>query len=342
MWFVPRSSADGSHVNNAAPATLPFQAEPARLRRQCLVMGAVSALVMAGIALWSRWDAWFVSDFDQLWIAGRALLERKEPYQAVLDSGNAYPLYYPLTAVLLVLPLAWLPLGAARIAVAGITGFVAGFGLRRLGWWGWLALLSPVWWAAAIQGQVAPALAGAALVPSLGLILTAKPTVGLALWLSRPSARAAVSAAAITVISVLLWPTWPGVWLRTVQEASHFTAPVQRPGGVLLLLALLQWRTPQGRLLAAWAVIPRTESMYDLLPLILIAKSPTGAALFVTGSVLALLGLSLGTPPAWDTATRVNNSWPILFVCIYLPALLIVLQPWLEALLAGLRSRRAA
>jgi hypothetical protein len=315
---------------------------PAATPRQCLVLGLAAALLMTGITAWSRSDVWFFSDFDQLWIAGRALLERKEPYQAVLAAGNLYPLYYPLTGVVLVLPLAALPLGAARIAFAALTGFVAGYGLRRLGAWAWLALLSPVWWAAAIQGQVAPALAGAALVPSLGLILAAKPTVGLALWLSRPSARAAVSAAAITVISVLLWPTWPVTWLRTVQDASHFTAPVQRPGGVLLLLALLQWRTPQGRLLAAWAVIPRTESMYDLLPLILVANSRAGAGLFVTGSMLALLGLSLGAPPAWDTATRVNNSWPILFVCIYLPVLLIVLQPWLKARLAALRIRRTA
>ena len=322
-------------------ATRPNSAEDRTLNRQCLAMAAVSALVMGGIALWSRWDAWFASDFDQLWIGGRALLEGKEPYQAVLESGNLYPLYYPLTAVLLVLPLSLLPLGAARVAFAAVVGFVAGYGLRRLGAWAWLALLSPVWWAAAIQGQVAPALAGAAVVPSLGLILTAKPTVGLALWFSRPTARAAVSAAALTLLSVLLWPSWPVTWLRTVQEASHFTAPVQRPGGVLLLLALLQWRTPQGRLLAAWALIPRTESMYDLLPLILVASSVAGAGLFVTGSVLGLLGLSLGAPPVADTATRVNNSWPALFVSIYLPALLIVLQPWVEARVTALRIRRS-
>jgi len=317
-------------------------AEPARsstLGRQCLVMGTVSALIMGAIALWSRWDAWFFSDFDQLWIAARALLERSDPYQAVLASGNQYPLYYPLPGVLLVLPLAPLPLGVARIAFAAATGFIAGYGLRRLGAWAWLALLSPVWWAAAIQGQVAPALAGAALVPSLGLVLAAKPTVGLALWLSRPTARAAVSAAVITVLSVLLWPSWPLTWLRTVQEATHFVAPVQRPGGVLLLLALLRWRTPQGRLLAAWALIPRTESMYDLLPLLLVADSAAGAGLFVVGTVLALLGLSILVPPVPDLSARIDNNWPVLFACVYLPALLIVLRPVLEPRLAALRHR---
>jgi hypothetical protein len=314
-------------------------AAPAATPRQCLVMGLAAALLMAGITAWSRSDVWFFSDFDQLWIAARALLERNEPYQAVLAAGNLYPLYYPLTGVMLVLPLTPLPLGAARIAFAALTGFVAGYGLRRLGAWAWLALLSPVWWAAAIQGQVAPGLAGAALVPSLGLILAAKPTVGLALWLSRPTARAVMSAAAITLISVLLWPTWPVTWLRTVQDASHFTAPVQRPGGVLLLLALLRWRTPQGRLLAAWALIPRTESMYDLLPLFLVADSAASAGLFVVGTVLALLGLAILAPPVPDFFARLSSNWPILFACVYLPALLIVLRPVLEPRLAALRRR---
>ena len=312
---------------------------PAATPRQCLVMGLAAALLMGGITAWSRSDVWFFSDFDQLWIAGRALLDRTDPYQAVLAAGNAYPLYYPLTGVVLVLPLTPLPLGVARIAFAAVTAFVAGYGLRRLGAWAWLALLSPAWWAAAIQGQVAPALAGAALVPNFGLILATKPTVGLALWLSRPSARAAVSAAAITVVSLLLWPTWPVTWLRTVQEASHFTAPVQRPGGVVLLLALLQWRTPQGRLLAAWALIPRTESMYDLLPLFLAADSAASAGLFVVGTVLALLGLAILAPPDPDFFARLSQNWPVLFACVYLPALLIVLRPVLTPRLAALRRR---
>jgi hypothetical protein len=128
-------------------------------------------------------------------------------------------------------------------------------------------------------------------------------------------------------------------WLRTVQDASHFTAPVQRPGGVLLLLALLRWRTPQGRLLAAWALIPRTESMYDLLPLFLVADSAASAGLFVVGTVLALLGLAILAPPVPDFFARLSSNWPILFACVYLPALLIVLRPVLEPRLAALRRR---
>jgi len=296
---------------------------------------------MGAITAWSRWDSWFFSDFDQLWIAGRALLARQDPYQAVLNSGNQYPLYYPLPAVLLVLPLTALPLGLARIALAVCTGFVAGYGLRRLGTWAWLGLLSPVWWAAAIQGQIAPALAGAALVPNLGFLLAAKPTIGLALWLSRPTLRGALTAAGISILALLLWPSWPLTWLRTIQDAPHILAPIQRPGGVLLLLALLRWRTPHGRLLAAWALIPRTESLYDLLPLFLVADSAASAALFVVGTILGLLGLSILAQPVPDFTTRLTNNWPILFGCVYLPALLIVLRPVLESRLASLKLRRS-
>ncbi|HET8624047.1 MAG TPA: hypothetical protein VFM14_10830 [Gemmatimonadales bacterium] len=309
--------------------------------RQCLLMGVASALVMGGIAAWSRSGGWFVSDFDQLWIAGRSLLAREDPYAGVLASGNQYPLYYPLPGVLVTLPLALLPLGLARTVLAVCTAFVAGYGLRRLGRWAWLALLAPVWWAAAIQGQIAPALAGAALVPTLGFVLAAKPTIGLALWISRPSLRAAVSVAAILVISVVVWPEWPLAWLRTIQDAPHIRAPVQRPGGVLLLLALLRWRSPEGRLLAAWAIIPRTESLYDMLPLFLLADSAASMGLLVVGTILALLGLSLMPPPSPDLAVRLTANWPVLFGCVYLPALLIVLRPVIEPRLPRLRARAA-
>jgi hypothetical protein len=311
-----------------------------RLWRVCLATGLCTAVLMIGLTAYSRRWGWRITDFDQLWVAGRALLDGRDPYRAWLEAGLQYQLYYPLHAVILTLPLALVPLELAQTLLAGLTGFVAGYGLRYRGRWALLAVISPAWWGAAFQGQIAPALAGAAMVPSLGFVLAAKPTVGLALWLSRPTRGAVIGVAALTLLSILIWPGWVGSWLHTLQDAPHIRAPITRPGGVLLLLALLRWRTPEGRLLAAWAVIPRTESLYDVLPLFLLASSAASAALLVVCTVLALVGLAFMPPPSADLAVRTAVNWPVMLGLVYLPALLVVLSPLVEGTFRTLRTAR--
>jgi hypothetical protein len=306
-------------------------ATPADRRwRESLLAALLAAGVMTCITSYLRRWGWEVTDLDQLWYAGRALLAGRDPYTAWQAAGLRYPMYYPLHAVLLTLPLALLPREQAWSILAAATGFVAGFGLHRLGRWALIALLSPVWWGAALMGQITPALVGAALVPWLGFILAAKPTVGLALWISRPTREAAIGAALFTLLCFIVLPGWAASWLHLLDEAPYFRAPITRPGGVLLLLALLRWRTPEGRLLAAWAFIPRTEHVYDLLPLLLVARSAADAALLTTCGLLALVVLALQPMPPDELIPRSIAAWPTLFGLIYLPSLFVVLSPVLE------------
>jgi hypothetical protein len=298
--------------------------------RESLLAGLLAAAVMTCITTYLRRWGWEVTDFDQLWFAGRALLEGRDPYTAWQPAGLRYPMYYPLHAILLTSPLALLPREQAWTLLAAATGFIAGYGLHRLGRWALIAMLSPVWWGAALMGQITPALVGAAMVPWFGFLLAAKPTVGLALWISRPTRQAAIGVIAFTLICFLVLPGWAASWLRLVNDAPYFRAPVTRPGGVLLLLALLRWRTPEGRLLAAWALIPRTEHVYDLLPLVLVARSAAAAALLTTCGVLALVVLALQPMPPDELIPRSVAAWPALFGLIYVPALFVVLSPILE------------
>jgi hypothetical protein len=292
-----------------------------------LLHGLAAAAVMGALAAYALAHGRFSNDFDQLWVAGRALLRGADPYAAVVQAhlNLGYGLYYPLPAVVLTLPFAMLPLNAARWVFAMTCSFIAGYGLRRLGPYALLALLSPIFWSGVIQGQLAPALTGAALVPTLGFLLAAKPTMGLALWISRPSARAALGVAALTVGTIILWPWWPKLWLAAIQTAPHIRPPLARPGGVLLLLAALRWRRPEGRLLVAWACVPRTESLYDLLPLFLVVDSFRGASLLVAGSWLALLAHAVFVPPGQDLAAKLAAQWPWTLLLVYGPALLLVL-----------------
>src|SRR5689334_21311316 len=76
------------------------------------------------------------SDFDQLWFAARVLVRGGDPYQAI-GPGRAFewgwPLLYPLPTVVAVLPVAWLPLLAARIAFVGISAGFLAFALSARG-----------------------------------------------------------------------------------------------------------------------------------------------------------------------------------------------------------------
>jgi len=299
--------------------------------KRALVAGLLTASLAVGIRLAVAPWQHFSNDFDHLRFAARALFSGADPYAAVLAAHGelTYPLFYPLTAVLLVAPLAPLPLVAGRLAFAGACGFLTGFGLGYRERHRLIALASVPFLASVLDGQIASALTGASLVPALGFILTAKPPIGLALWASRPSRVAAISAAVFVALTILIWPHWPGTWLQTIRDAPHIRAPILRPGGFLLLLAALRWREPEGRLLAVWACMPHNEAFYDFLPILLVARSASETALLVVCSWLALLASALlprgDISPGVDLVAATADHWKALFVAFYLPALLLVL-----------------
>ena len=49
-------------------------------------------------------------------------------------------------------------------------------------------------------------------------------------------------------LALVLFPSWPLDWLAAAAGSPYHLAPIQRPGGFLLLLGLLRWRAPEGRL----------------------------------------------------------------------------------------------
>ena len=264
------------------------------------------------------------NDFDQLWVGARAFVRGGDPYATVLavHVGFGFPLYYPLPAVILAVPLALLPLQCARLLFSVTCGFITGIGLYRHRP-GSFALASSCFVASALKGQTTSALTGASLIPPLGFLLAVKPTAGLALWIARPNRLAAALGVAFTLLTVVFWPWWPAAWMAALHGATHFRAPIMRPGGIVLLLALIRWRTSEGRLLAAWACIPHTEALYDLVPLWLSARTTLEGILLSVLSWVALLVLAMmpGLNPAGDP----DITWRVVFPLIYLPALGLIL-----------------
>jgi hypothetical protein len=133
-----------------------------------------------------------------------------------------------------------------------------------------------------------------ALTPSLGFLLACKPTIGAALFAGYPTRRAFITASVFALTSVVIYPSWPWYWFEGLRHTAHMTAPVTHltAGGPLLLLALLKWRRPEARILAALSCVPHTTLLYETVPLFLIVRR------WYEGVVLVLLTVVVEFLPA--------------------------------------------
>lgn len=308
-------------LSDAEPANPPGD-------RATLLLALVCATLVAGIYWASNPGR---TDFDYFWIAAAALVHGQDPYRTVAELRLGYPLYYPLPAVLVLAPLGLLPVWAARVAFAWAGTFalsLAAFRYRR----GFPAVLfSASFLSALMQGQWSPLLASGAVLPWLGALWVAKPSIGLAMAIAYPSRQVAIGGAALVAASFVVMPAWPAAWLHSLHATNHVVLALQ-PGGALLLLSLLRWRWPEARLLAAFACIPQTPALYETIPLFLIPRSRWGGYALAVLSLVATGYMRAVTPlgPAMSIEASLASRWPIMFWFMYLPALLMVLLPALE------------
>jgi hypothetical protein len=296
---------------------------------------ALAVLIAALAGFGTAWSYRAVpesyGDFDQIWLAGRALLQGKEPYGEVARLFP-YPLYYPLPAVLCGLPFTPFPLGVARVAFAALgAGVFAGVILtKRPNAWPWL--LSFPFFYAVQRAQWTPLIVAATLTPLSG-IAACKPSIGLALFGYRPARATLLGGAALLAASFLVRPDWVEHWRAALAHAPHLVPPALRPFGFLLLLALLAWRAPEARLLALLACVPQTLTLYELLPLALVAPSWQVSAGLVLLTNALYLGIVYVIQPSIQLKLNAVSAliWPPTLVLGYLPALIVVLWPRIRA-----------
>ena len=268
------------------------------------------------------------SDFEPIWVGARALLAGADPYIVVPATSTHYPLYYPLTAIVIGLPFAGLSFDWARVAWAALSGAAFAWAALRYGRGLPAALLSANFLNAVIQGQWSPLMTAAVVLPALSWLLAAKPSIGAALFAAFPSRQAVIGGVALLAVSLALFPTWPVRWADSLGASNHMW-PIRSPGGVILLLALIRWRLPEGRLLAALACVPQTIGLYETLPLFLIPRTRWQGYGLAVLSYVAAFGQVAMVPrvPGMPLETMLAGRWPIVFFCLYLPALVIVLLP---------------
>jgi hypothetical protein len=171
--------------------------------------------------------------------------------------------------------------------------------------------------------QWAPLLIAAALTAPISSLLAVKPTLGFALWTGWPNRKAVIGGLLFLGLSLLIRPTWIQEWLASVSKTPH-SPNLLRPGGFLMLLGLLRWRRPEGRLLAALALVPQTTALYETLPLALLCRNRPQAAAFATLTMVAHLLFLLGPQGAWPIGAE--YQWWVLLALVYLPAIALVLR----------------
>jgi hypothetical protein len=304
------------------------------MRRELLAPLGIAVLAAAYVVLRGTSDP-AVSDFDQLWHGARAVLRGADPYEVVGPYGEfAWDnLYYPFPALLLVSPLALLPLLAARACFAAISAGLLAAALIRESPVRLLMMLSAPTMIAIGRGQLSPLILAALYFPSLAWVGLAKPNIALAVvpFSANPYrslVAAAIGGSGLLLLSFAIEPGWLSAWLAEMPRKGDSAPMLVRTGGFLILLALLRWRRREARLLVALGCVPQTPSFYDAVPLFAIPRGFRQVAWLVIAGNVALLLLTSGIGLTLQEIGATYAERVMLWsgVCLYLPSLWMVLR----------------
>jgi hypothetical protein len=305
--------------------TVPSAADSAPSRtwraKVSLAAGIVAGLFV--LALYARQESGVISDWDPTWVATAALLRGESPYAAIQVPPWPNWLLYPLPALLVTVPFTYIPLPLARGIFAAIGTAAFTYAITRRHRWTLYFLISGAMLWSWVVVQWPPLLIAAVLTPSLSWLLAVKPTLGFALWTAWPNRKAVIGGLLFVGISLLVRPGWVQEWLASVAKTPH-ESHLLRPGGFLMLLGMLRWRRPEGRLLAALCLVPQTTALYETLPLALLCRNRPQAAGFAGLTMLAHLLYLLGPQGPWPVGAE--YQWWVLLALVYLPAILLVLR----------------
>jgi hypothetical protein len=263
-------------------------------------------------------------DFSYPWRAARALFDGHNPYD-VIQAVGAYPfnspLLYPLPAAIVAAPFSFLRPEVAGALFVGLSSALLAWAMLRDSPYRLPIFLSAPFVQAAILGQWSPLLAAAALMPSLQFLAAAKPTVGLAAWLYKPSLRGIIGGLVLVAIAFLVLPGWLGDWLDATSGMRKYRGPATTLLGAFLLLGVLRWRRREGRLFIAMSLIPQLPVFYDALMLWLV---PSTFWRSLALSAVSWIGY-LAWYPHRTSPDQNILAFPWLVFTIYAPALILLL-----------------
>jgi len=292
-------------------------------------------------------------DFGQVWFASRAILRGENPYHLIgpgLEYDWPWPFLYPLVSAIATLPLAPFPEAFAAAIFTFMGGAVFAWALMEHGYAPLAGFCSGALLAAASGGQWAPLLVSSVVIPAIGILYVAKPTVAAAYFVARPTWWPIIGGIVLAAIAFAVQPTWISDWRQAMEwnrarwaSSTHCRAIVTVPGGFVAILCLLRWRRPEARLVAALACVPLTPAPYETVPLFLVPRTAGEAALLSAASFAVQFRLDAITPTLGSDRARFEYVASLLAWVMYPLATAMVLRrpnegevsAWLERRIAG-------
>ena len=295
--------------------------------RNARLLTAVAIGAFGAGAAWvaSHRPGFGTPDFQWWWLAARALLDGGNPYDVIPQAiGPQFQFFNPLPAAVLAIPFALLRPDAGLALFSGLSAGILAFVVTRRSFDPLVMFLSASFAHSVVMGQWSLLLTAALFAPSLAFLGSAKPNIGVAIIAALASWRAAVAMLAFAAFTLVFRPSWPLEWLAVVRTSTWHFSPLRIPGGFLMLLALVRWRRPESRLIAALGVLPQSPFVYEAMPAFFVPRSRAEFYVLVIGSDVALgvYAYFRGLPP--DQYFRVNGIAVV--ACMYLPALVMVLR----------------
>lgn len=269
------------------------------------------------------------ADFAWRLRAARELLAGRDPYAY---TPGPYAIPYPLPADFIGIPFAWLPDGIAGALFMTLSVALLAWGFMRVGEsWRMGMLFSWPFLYSLLFVQWSPLFCALWFFPQISALVLVKPNIAIPLIVTtRISKLGAAIAAAVLLISLLVYPTWPMVWLKSLSGYQGIKPPIAvLPFGPIVLLALIRWRSRQSWLLLTMALMPQ-RVFYDQLPLLLVAENKKQLFGLVACSWCGFFALWIS-----DDMASMPGGWQLwVILCNYLPALAVVLagSPVISAL----------
>jgi hypothetical protein len=295
------------------------------------------------------------SDFAPMWEAARLMFSGQNPYD-LIGPGNvvvsAYPMYYPATAFVVAGPFALIPsVHVASTAFVFVSAMLLAYGATADGWYRLPMFPSIAYFHSVFLGQWSILMMAAIYLPAVAAIAVVKPQAAVPVVGSSTDSRtwkaAVFGGAAITIISLLVMPSWPSDWWGKVQGSGDFVPAIARFGGPLILLNLLKWRRPEAWLILLAACMPQTWPPYNGLILMAAAMTYREACVLSLVSSIAWIAFAYFSPEL-SKAEQQSQMSMVLNLSGYIPATLLILRRpntgaapvWLETALRLSGKRR--
>jgi hypothetical protein len=240
--------------------------------------------------------------------------------QRMLAGQNLYDTpfeQYPLTAALFAVPFVGLRPEMAAAVFYGLGSGLLAFALTRNSYHRLLVFLAYPYWVGLITVQWSTIIAASAFFPVLAAVAMAKPQVGLPVFLTHFNRRSFWSCVVVGVLSLIVMPRWPKLWMGQMGYYEHFFAILVIPGP-LILLALLRYRDRDAWLLLLNSIMPQ-RWFFDAFTLWLIPKSRWELIVTVVFSWCS------GIWRWYHQPTNIYQVGRWIVLSIYLPMLVIVL-----------------